>query len=212
MGNRAVITTRKDWESDGVGIYLHWNGGRESVEAFLRYCELKGYRSPDKDCYGWARLCQVIGNFFGGTNSVGINTLWNLDYDNGDNGTYIIEGWKIVDRLFEADSDVEYDLTDALVYIDDRMPEGERIGHEFLQGKPVPVGELKIGDMVYIKDYDGSYSVHTIVGFGPEKVVNGHEVYGMPYVNRWGHADPTHNINNYLQEDAYVLHHEQEAE
>ena len=31
MGNRAVITTEKK----DLGIYLHWNGGRDSVEAFL---------------------------------------------------------------------------------------------------------------------------------------------------------------------------------
>ncbi len=62
MGNRAVITT----PDKKMGIYLHWNGGRDSVEAFLHYCELHGFRSPDRDPYGWARLCQVIGNFFGG--------------------------------------------------------------------------------------------------------------------------------------------------
>lgn len=58
-GNRAVITT----EDKRIGVYIHWNGGRDSVEAFLKYCELKGYRKPEEDCYGWARLCQVIGNF-----------------------------------------------------------------------------------------------------------------------------------------------------
>ena len=53
MGNRAVITTpdRK------LGLYLHWNGGRDTVEPLLRYCELKGYRDPAKDDYGWARMC-----------------------------------------------------------------------------------------------------------------------------------------------------------
>lgn len=66
MGNRAVITTREDWKCGGVGIYLHWNGGRDSVNAFLKYCELKGYRPPEKDCYGWASLAKVISNFFGG--------------------------------------------------------------------------------------------------------------------------------------------------
>ena len=30
MGNRAVITTRKDLKD--IGVYLHWNGGRDSVE------------------------------------------------------------------------------------------------------------------------------------------------------------------------------------
>ena len=52
MGNRAAITTpeRK------VGLYVHWNGGRDTIEPLLRYCELKGYRDPAKDEYGWARM------------------------------------------------------------------------------------------------------------------------------------------------------------
>lgn len=36
MGNRAVITTT----DQRIGIYLHWNGGKDSVEAFLKYCKL----------------------------------------------------------------------------------------------------------------------------------------------------------------------------
>ena len=50
MGNRAVITTKKEWQNDGIGVYLHWNGGRDSVEAFLTYCKMKGYRAPDEEC------------------------------------------------------------------------------------------------------------------------------------------------------------------
>ena len=45
MGNRAVITT----EGRDLSLYLHWNGGRDSVEAFLRYCDLRGFRAPDAD-------------------------------------------------------------------------------------------------------------------------------------------------------------------
>ena len=96
MGNRAVITT----PDKKMGVYLHWNGGRDSVEAFLHYCELHGFRSPDRDPYGWARLCQVIGNFFGGGLSVGVGLYDQLDTDNWDNGVYIIEGWRIVGREF----------------------------------------------------------------------------------------------------------------
>ena len=33
MGNRAIITT-KDCD---LSLYLHWNGGRDSVEGFLAY-------------------------------------------------------------------------------------------------------------------------------------------------------------------------------
>jgi hypothetical protein len=65
MGNRAVITTEEYLKDENtLGIYVHWNGGRDSVEAFLTYCKLKQYRTPEDDCYGWARLCQTICNFF----------------------------------------------------------------------------------------------------------------------------------------------------
>ena len=128
MGNRAVITTKENFENNGVGIYLHWNGGYDSVSAFLKYCELKDYRSPSTDNYGWARLCQVIGNFFGGTNSVGIDVVNRLDCNNYDNGVYFIEDWKIVGReYFEGDEQMHYDLKEMLLDIDEKMPEKERI-------------------------------------------------------------------------------------
>jgi hypothetical protein len=129
MGNRAVITTKENFENNGVGIYLHWNGGRDSIEAFLTYCKLKGYRSPDRDDYGWARLCQVIANFFGGDTSIGINTISNLDCNNGDNGTYFIENWEIVGRAyFNKEEQDGHELLDILKYIDKSMPLSEQIG------------------------------------------------------------------------------------
>ena len=44
MGNRAVITTAEDLRSGGTGLYLHWNGGLDSVGPFLEYCRLRGFR------------------------------------------------------------------------------------------------------------------------------------------------------------------------
>ena len=124
MGNRAVITTR----DKNIGVYLHWNGGRDSVEAFLKYCELKGYRTPERDCYGWARLCQIIGNYFGGELSLGIDKYERLDRDNGDNGVYIIENWKIVDREFiDGPEQNEYDLISMLRDINNHQPEREKL-------------------------------------------------------------------------------------
>lgn len=124
MGNRAVITTR----DKNIGVYLHWNGGRDSVEAFLKYCELKGYRTPERDNYGWARLCQVIGNYFGGELSLGIDKYEKLDRDNGDNGVYIIENWKIVDREFiDWPEQHEYDLISMLRDINNHQPEREKL-------------------------------------------------------------------------------------
>ena len=128
MGNRAVITTKENMDNNGIGIYLHWNGGRDSVRAFLKYCELKGYRAPSEDNYGWARLCQVIGNFFGGTGSLGIDTVNHLDCNNFDNGVYLIEGWEIVGRMyFDGEEQDYYELIKMLRSINDCMPESERI-------------------------------------------------------------------------------------
>ena len=134
MGNRAVITTKENFENNGVGVYLHWNGGIESVTAFLKYCKLKGYREPEFDNYGWARLCQVIGNFFGGVTSIGIDTLDNLDCDNGDNGTYIIANWEVVDRKYYSHEEIlDDDLLHRLIEIDNSQPESEQLGKGFIE-------------------------------------------------------------------------------
>lgn len=120
MGNRAVITT----ERQQIGIYMHWNGGRDFIEGLLEYCKRKGYPSPEIDCYGWARLSQVIGNFFGGSSSVGLDMCAYLDMDNGDNGAYVIKDWKIVKRLYKPSKEQQvYKLEDVIMAIDEKQPE-----------------------------------------------------------------------------------------
>ena len=126
MGNRAVITDGKK----EFGIYVHWNGGPESVCAFLTYAKLSGVRSCDFDeCYCFARLAQIIGNFFGGTLSLGVGPLKKLDTNNGDNGTYVIDyNFNVVERLFDGGvpfSDVKMkksDMIDFVKSIHKRMP------------------------------------------------------------------------------------------
>lgn len=101
MGNRAVITASNS-TTKGIGIYLHWNGGIESVQAFLDVAKARGFRDPTSDeSYGMARLCGLIHEFFGvdQDTSLGIGTLEQLDCDNYDNGVYVIgEGWQIKSR------------------------------------------------------------------------------------------------------------------
>ena len=135
MGNRAVITTQEYLTNpDTIGVYLHWNGGRDSVQAFLLYCKAKGYRPPDEDCYGWARLCQVVGNYFGGGLSIGIDACARLDCDNWDNGVYIIEGWEIVDRRFAPEEEEQdRDLLEMLRKINKAQPPKEQLPDEDLQ-------------------------------------------------------------------------------
>jgi len=128
MGNRAVITTNKNLNE--VGVYLHWNGGRDSVEAFLAYCNLKKYRKPENDCYGWVMLANVISNYFGDGCSCGVDKAHRLDCDNYDNGVYIIKDWYIVDRLFSHGEDYYYDLKDMLKEIDATQPERMRLTAE----------------------------------------------------------------------------------
>jgi hypothetical protein len=122
MGNRAVITTAP-FDENNVGIYVHWNGGQESIEGFLRAAKKLGYRCPTDDCYGMARLTQAIGIFFGGELSIGVDVVKNLDCDNGDNGTWLIgPGWTLAGRvkgklrkLSEADKDKAAEICDTIV-------------------------------------------------------------------------------------------------
>lgn len=90
MGNRAVIALGAG--QDAIGVYLHWNGGPESVLAFLDAAKELGVRPPGDDApYFFARFAQLIGNYFGGTASIGVDRLRNLDCDNGDNGLYVLD-------------------------------------------------------------------------------------------------------------------------
>ena len=117
MGNRAVIAFVDDkgkQDMNSVGIYLHWNGGRDSVEGFLQAAKDYGLRSGS---YGVARLTQIIGNCFPGTLSVGVDMLNKLDCDNYDNGVYWVDKqFNIVGREYNTRADFkeqqEYKLAD----------------------------------------------------------------------------------------------------
>lgn len=91
MGNRAVITFDKNPKPSSIGIYLHWNGGPESVLAFLEAADKLKVRNDNDKQYELARIVQIIANFFGGTNSIGIGLLGEMDTDNGNNGLYSVE-------------------------------------------------------------------------------------------------------------------------
>lgn len=160
MGNRAVILNKNDMLADGkinpnqIGVYLHWNGGRDSVSAFLKYCKLKGYRSPSTDCYGWACLCNVISNFFGDGMSLGIDIASHLDCDNYDNGVYIIDRWEIVGRLYNRSVEQSnYDVDSFVLELNERMPEQNRMDarvlKELLKAEEIPYQELTVGDVIW---------------------------------------------------------------
>lgn len=112
MGNRAVL--QFGTEKDALGIYLHSNGERDSVQGFL---EAARQLNIKRDCdYAAARLVQIISNYFGGKHGVGVDIVTRLDTDNGDNGTYIIKDFQIVDRLhFDGDEEINEEITKAVI-------------------------------------------------------------------------------------------------
>ena len=131
MGDRAIITTKQNYENNGVGIYLHWNGDIGSVRAFLKYAQLRRFRTGNQFDYGLARLVQVIANYFGGNLSIGIDVLSNLA-EAFDNGTYIIDdGFNIVERIDAPEDDEDNEDDDQLMEmvrdIDRAQPAKSRI-------------------------------------------------------------------------------------
>lgn len=190
MGNSAFIQAK----GQNKGVYLHWNGGRDSVEAFLKYCDMRGFRSFNgSDGYGMARFCQVVGNFFGADGlSIGIE-----DNGSGDNGVYIVDGWNIVERDYKGFEQNEYNLQEMLIAIDEAQPQKQQLG-DFLKAEEMLTNEVKIGDAVYVKEVNGTYTAQEVIGIGQDRWVNGTVVLNMPYVNRWCKDDPENNINNYV--------------
>ena len=99
MGDRAIITfADNDIVNDvceDIGIYLHWHGNRNWVEAFVRMAKEYEFRYDD---YGIARLCQMIGNTIGTTLSMGVGRASRMD--DSDNGMYFVAtDWTIWESM-----------------------------------------------------------------------------------------------------------------
>lgn len=134
MGNRAVIT----WDNIS-GIYLHWNGGRDSVEAFLGFCAVRKFRDP------FAGMCTVINNYFAEPGSPELMSIYTgpygtLDLDNYDNGVYVCKDYEIVGRRFAPKDDdyniieqQEYDLYQMMIAINDKQPEALKVTEEAIK-------------------------------------------------------------------------------
>lgn len=98
MGNRAVVIFA-DKYNISPAIYLHWNGGAESIYPFLEELEKRGGGNLD---YAASRFIQVVGDFFDckerDTSSLGVSNgpseikTYALHHvDPGDNGIFVIE-------------------------------------------------------------------------------------------------------------------------
>ncbi len=103
MGNRAVITPSVD--PDAPAIYLHWNGGRASVEAFLaaaRHLSIRGNDAKAMDALAETIARRFFRHKVGST--VYRAAFCKTDADNGDNGVYVVnQDLNIIDRLHVCD-------------------------------------------------------------------------------------------------------------
>ncbi len=106
MGNRAVIL----FDNSNESLYLQWNGGRESIEGFLRACrEL----FPDTKTPFERRemMYSAVHRFFNdpakpeswGAPSVYRQLGRNFNMASIDNGIYYLNGWGIVGRDYPHD-------------------------------------------------------------------------------------------------------------
>lgn len=203
MGNRAIITTKEK----KTAVYLHWNGGRDSVEGFLAYCKLQGFRSPECDEYGFARLCQVVANFFGSDGlSVGVGPFTGSA---GDNGIYIVgRDWDIVGREdFDGPEQDEYPLAEMLTEINDSQPEKMKLPNEVLLGTPWDHSEpLEIGQKVLrLDNIRGNWKTETIVGICDDNPY----CKGEYVTDRYpkvpdGNGGSTTNVNSCIHKDEVI--------
>ena len=99
MGNRAVLCLRdngdQSFSKDAVGIYLHWHGDVNTIITYLKTARKRmGDRLGDST-YAKARLIGVVHDSIDGNLSLGLGLVGDLDYDNSDNGTYVINCEKL---------------------------------------------------------------------------------------------------------------------
>ena len=209
MGNRGFIIGK----GSKLGIYLHWNGGRDSVEGFLEWARLRGLPGLGER-YGFDQgvtpLAAVIANFFGNDgNSIAVEHVEDIRTYTAadDNGVYVVDGFEIVDRLhFDASEQREYELDEMLHSIDERQGKADQLGAEFIDAPSVPTLRLKKGDRVWVRGMYGDKAVYvkrTVLGVGAlDRVVNGRRVDGLPYVDMFANGRaPQDNPNNYLIEE-----------
>ena len=104
MGNRAVVTMSQT--DDAPCIYLHWNGGRASVEGFLKSAKMMNLQTADQAKF-FDEFAQIIAKYFFGC-EVGMHIYreeyGRADTDNWDNGVFVIDSaLRIVGRDFVPD-------------------------------------------------------------------------------------------------------------
>lgn len=210
MGNQAIIVG----ENSNIGLYLHWNGGMDTVKPLLDYCALiapQGGLGERFHNSGLTIITTVMSNFFGndGGNVDVVSVSGNKSDIPYDNGIYVVDGWEIVERRRKNGQTTEqdsYDYKEVMRTLDSRQPERNQIP-ELVESELTYPEDIKIGDKivtrkVWQKENDPhALEVHKVIRFGEDRYINGYNVHGKPFTDKYGED----NINSYTIEPAYVL-------
>lgn len=128
MGNRAVVIEFGKKE----GVYLHWNGGRDSVYPMLYYAknfltETSSLLESNLKKFEFIAFCL-------GLNPEYSDNYNELDCDNYDNGVYVInKDFKIISRMFmNYEEQDNYNFVDFLIFIDENMPKKLQKGKDYI--------------------------------------------------------------------------------
>lgn len=142
MGNRALITLQPlTKENNVIAVYVHWNGGIESVKAICEVCKARGFRTPTSDnSYALARFIGVWHEFFGVTDSCSLGVyMTNWEGIKGswlDNGVYTIgENWEIIEH-FDIDNE-----TDKKIDLGLEVPKSQLKRYEGIKNAMIKFGE-----------------------------------------------------------------------
>lgn len=213
MGNRAVIIEKGKLK----GVYLHWNGGRDSIKPILFYCA--NFMKEDDALDTFEFVCKCIG--FEPKAFENYNVT---DCNNGDNGVYIIDDkYEIIGRMYAPIKEQnEYDFVEFLLGIDKEMPKHYRKGKDFILKYlslirsdeldidfDINMQTLNKGSVIYYRN-----EFWTIIGKNNEKEqwCNGINIQNMPFFNyteNYGKNDDfyvpdeniekiSHNPNSYV--------------
>lgn len=186
MSNSAII----EFDFCDIKYYIHWNGGRDSIEAFLEYAKLHEWTGENLPI----RLCLIMSVFLDGS----LNISNGSEYS--DNGVYVVnKDAVIVQRRHGGKEQYHHDMKELLLAIDEAMPSKYQLGRSYITSEIVPYFNIKKGDYVTFLDFQGKSVTEPVVGFG-QGMANGSDLTGHPYVLKYGYGDDDNkkqNCNNY---------------
>lgn len=182
MSNSAIIKI----DGTPLCILTKWYGGFADIEGFARYARLRNFGAPEVDPSGITSLIQVMANCVGSGFGVEVMAYDEKGLPETDNGTFVLEGWEVVDIKGNRGSAhaMDDDMVERLVRIDGSQPEHLQLGAGFIRDLASRgttfAGELAVGDVIWDRGEGAAPVRATVTGFGAS---------GYPYVHV--DADPS---------------------